>query len=519
MARSAGSQPADRYPEVPFTFPSATREALTSKPVLASLTLLVLVAAAYVVPGADRFRLLSPKVSSGQALPAASDFAAAPEGVVQLAEETRDRPELAVPGKEVEPTETPGLPPLPHAIRSKAPPVPILDPSGKALDAFFRALVAVERKEKGATARVLQYGDSLLAVDFVTGTLRRHLQSRFGDAGHGYMPIANPWPGYFHNDVFRRASSEWMVSRIVGPFSADGLYGLGGVSFRGINRAAWAQYGTTKDGDFGRSVSRFGVQYLEQPGGGTMEVQIDKDRVVTIETEGETPKLREHVIEVPDGPHQFELRVVKGPVRAFGTWMERDEPGVVLDSIGIQGARLRFLDQSDDAHFAEALRMRNPDLIVFQFGLNESADGFAYPMDRYRETSLVVMKKIRQALPDTACFVVAPNDVAKKVGVSVVSARVMPELVKAQQDVALEVGCAFFNTYEAMGGQGSMPTWVRRGLGQPDLTHPTTLGADIIGTWVFRALMDAYEPFRTSHGGTSSPHEESDPDAGETGSL
>jgi hypothetical protein len=56
---------------------------------------------------------------------------------------------------------------------------------------------------------------------------------------------------------------------------------------------------------------------------------------------------------------------------------------------------------------------------------------------------------------------------------------------------------------------------VRRGLGQPDLTHPTTLGADIIGTWIFRALMNAYEPFRKSHGGTSSPEEESDPDAGE----
>jgi hypothetical protein len=50
-----------------------------------------------------------------------------------------------------------------------------------------------------------------------------------------------------------------------------------------------------------------------------------------------------------------------------------------------------------------------------------------------------------------------------------------------------------------------MPTWVRRGLGQPDLTHPTTLGADVIGTWIYRALMDAYEPYRARQGGTSSP--------------
>ena len=37
-----------------------------------------------------------------------------------------------------------------------------------------------------------------------------------------------------------------------------------------------------------------------------------------------------------------------------------------------------------------------------------------------------------------------------------------------------------------------MPTWVRRGLGQADLTHPTAIGAEVIGNWVFRALMKAY---------------------------
>lgn len=480
---------------------SRPREALLSKPVYAALMVLALIGLTYLIPGAERFRLLSPKPVSERAVPAASDSAAAPVGEVQLVEETNDRPELAVPAPGAVVQETPGLPPLPPAVKTKAPPLPITDPSGKALDPFFAALVAVERKDPGARARILHYGDSLLAVDFVTGTLRRLLQDRFGDAGHGYMPIANPWPGYFHNDVFRRASTEWTVSRIVGPFSADGLYGLGGVSFKGFNRAAWAQYGTTEEGKYGRSVSRFGVQYLEQPKGGTIEVEIDKGRVVTIETAGESPKLREHVIEVPEGPHRFELRVAKGPVRAFGTWMENDQPGVVLDSVGIQGARLRFLDQSDDAHYAEALQMRKPQLIVFEFGLNESADGFAYPMDRYKETSLAVMRQIRKVLPDTGCLVVAPNDVARKRGTAVVSAGVMPDLVRVQGEVAAEVGCAFFNTYEAMGGSGSMPAWVGRGLGQQDLTHPTVTGADVIGNWIFRALMDKYEPYREHRGG------------------
>jgi hypothetical protein len=61
-----------------------------------------------------------------------------------------------------------------------------------------------------------------------------------------------------------------------------------------------------------------------------------------------------------------------------------------------------------------------------------------------------------------------------------------------QKRAALDAGCAFFDTWTAMGGARSMPRWVRKGLGQADLTHPTAVGAEIIGTWIYRALMQSY---------------------------
>lgn len=478
----------------------AALAALWSKPTKAALTVVALIGAAYVIPGADRFRLLTPRITSEQTAPAASDSAAAPVGEAKLVDETDDRPEMAVPDKVEVPRAAPGLPDLPEEVETKAPPRPIEDPSGHALDAFFAMLLRAEKKDPKAIARIVHYGDSLLAVDLVTGTLRRQLQQRFGDAGHGYMPVANPWPGYFHNDVWRKASTDWTVSRVVGPFAPDGLYGLGGVTFIGRSRAAWSKFGTAKKGTIGVSASRFGVQYLAQPTGGTFEVVIDKDRVESIDTRAEEPALIERVFEVPDGPHEFEFRVVKAPVRAFGTWLERDVPGVVLDSIGIQGGRLRFLDQADDAHWAQALQMRNPTMVVFEFGLNEAADDFAYPMDRYKETSLAVLRQVRKAVPNASCLIIAPNDTAVKRGTSVQSRGVMPSLVRVQRETAFENGCAFFDTYDAMGGTGSMATWILRGLGQQDLTHPTTVGADVIGEWIFRAMMEKYRAYREAGG-------------------
>jgi hypothetical protein len=68
-------------------------------------------------------------------------------------------------------------------------------------------------------------------------------------------------------------------------------------------------------------------------------------------------------------------------------------------------------------------------------------------------------------------------------------------LVVEQRKAAQAVGCAFFDTFEAMRGLGGMPGWVRRGLGQADLTHPTGVGSEILARWIYRALMTSYNQY------------------------
>jgi hypothetical protein len=73
-------------------------------------------------------------------------------------------------------------------------------------------------------------------------------------------------------------------------------------------------------------------------------------------------------------------------------------------------------------------------------------------------------------------------DRAEERGTVLTSMLVIPALVKEQKSAAAEIGCALFDTYGAMGGAGSMPTWVRRGLGQGDLTHPSGVGSEVLAT-------------------------------------
>ncbi|APR82312.1 putative periplasmic protein [Minicystis rosea] len=458
----------------------------------------MLVTVPYAVPQLGRFRLLAP-LPEGASLvakkPAAAAAPAATVGEARLVIETTEQAELRQPEAVVIPQAAKDA--VPAAVEEKKPPRSIEDPSGHALDPFFAALLAVEQKAPKSIARISYYGDSIVASDFVTATLRRRLQKRFGDAGHGFMLMANAWPGYFHNDVVRFAAPGWTVSRVVGPFAKDGLYGLGGVSFRAEGPGVFSKFATTTSGAFGQKVSRFVLDYLEQPNGGTMEVLVDGKPRETIETRADAPKSALRVYEVPDGSHELTVRVTSANVRAFGVWMERDEPGVVLDALGIQGCRIRFLDQTDDAHWAEQLRMRDPQLTVFQYGMNESEDGELYPLDQYEATMKAVLQQVKTARPNAACLLVGPLDRAeKKADGSFRSRPVVPKLAALQRKVAGEVGCGYWDTLGAMGGFGSMSIWYQRGLGGADLAHPSSAGAEVLGNWVYLALMEAYEAYK-----------------------
>ncbi len=481
---------------------------LLAGPTRAVLLVALVGALAELVPALDELSIFS--VPDSLSTPAQDATSARSDpladlrvGAVELKTESRSQEAMAIPksghtktvagiiGGSQEPVLD-----LP-AIEAEEPPVELKNPTGHALDGFFSALAATQEKKEGAITRIAHFGDSVIVSDYVSGTLRQKLQSTFGDAGHGYMLIANAWPAYFHNDVFRFATNGFKVSRIVGPIAKDGLHGLGGVSFTAM-RGAIAQFGTAKKGEFGRNVSRFEFSYLAHSHGGKFELRVDGKVEREVDSQSKTTETRREIIQVPDGPHEFELRHQSGVTRSFGVVLERDTPGVVLDALGVQGARIRFLDKQDDAHFADELKWRNPQLVVYQFGANESGDGYAYPMDEYLRTMKLVIEQGRRALPESSCLIIGAMDRARVENGVTTSMRIIQLIVEQQEKAANELGCAYFDTYKAMGGWGAMPAWVKRGLGQADMTHPTGVGAIRIGNWIYRALMKEYDAYLRS---------------------
>jgi lysophospholipase L1-like esterase len=375
------------------------------------------------------------------------------------------------------------------------------DPTGHALDGYYASLARTIAKEPGAVTRVMHYGDSVITADLVSGTMRRLEQAKFGDSGHGFILLANPWEWYFHNDVSHSASDGWSESRITGPLVNDGAYGLGGVSFHTTDIAS-AWFATKKTGDYGHRVSRFDVFYLEQPWGGDAHLVVPGRPAETLSTRGPKKVSRVRSVTVPDGAGELSIRTWgNGDVRMFGVALERDAPGVVWDALGANGARIRLWDAMREENWAEQFALRKPALIVLQYGTNESEDD-DFRIETYDAALDRVLTKIAKAAPEIAVLVVSPLDRAERTtGGKLRTKPVILQLVDAQKRAAAAHGIGFWNTFLAMGGEGSMARWVsaRPQLGGADYTHPTPLGAEAIATLLFNALNAGYAAYASTH--------------------
>ena len=458
----------------------------------------------YVVEGYERFRLVKPNAVAGVKAP----WPAAPLVVprddlesIEVVDHGLRPPELRVP-----PPPTDLRPPAP-GTSGAGPNADVLvaalglaagsieDESG-AMAHFYSALARTAAREPGAVTRIVHFGDSPVTGDLITGGARRRLQTLYGDAGHGWVLPQRPWEWYNHVGVELDGAGWKMNSPLFGS-ARDGRCGLAGVAFRAA-RGASTKIATPRGGPNG-AVSDFVVHYLGRPGGGTLLASVDGAPAIEIGTAAASPAPATREIHVPDGPHSLSLSPKgDGEVALYGVALEREEPGVVYDSIGANGATAHFLSLLDAGDWQAELRLRRPDLVVLNYGTNES--GYVgLSMDKLRRDVEALIARVRAAAPNASVLVMAPMDRgARGEDGSLTTMATIPQIVEAERAAAKAAGAAFFDTYSAMGGSGTMARWYEREnrLVSGDLTHPTGMGADIVS----RLLVDALEAGRRASG-------------------
>lgn len=349
------------------------------------------------------------------------------------------------------------------------------------LDSFYSKLDALASDKAESAVRILWWGDSHTAADFLTQPLREHLQTEVRDGGPGFFRLG--LKGYRHGAVRLSVNGRWRKAPILPAQRTrvlDGVFGLGGIrTLPAAGASATAEL---------RAVSTephlWSLSY-RLPQGAQLEVQLG-DETYRLKSEAGTESQILTSSWRATGEARFKVRHIAGDPQIMGAYVERVSPGVVLDTIGINGARLATVLAWEPGQLKERLKWRNPDLLVLAFGTNEVFDSTR--VSSYLEHFERVIALAREVNPELPCWIVGPPDSAAKSGGS--KERVL-QVTEIQREAAKVSGCAFTSQFELMGGEGSFETWMRRrpALARTDRIHLSIAGYEELGRLVSNSLL------------------------------
>jgi lysophospholipase L1-like esterase len=143
-----------------------------------------------------------------------------------------------------------------------------------------------------------------------------------------------------------------------------------------------------------------------------------------------------------------------------------------------------------------------PALVVINYGSNESSFG-AFVHKQYPAELRLAVQRVRQAAPGVPILIMSPMDRGERSGLNdIETMSTIPEIVAIQRQVAAESHCAFFDTYDAMGGDGTMARWYVASprLVTADFLHPTPQGATIVASLFVEQLGLGYNRWKMQHG-------------------
>ncbi len=341
--------------------------------------------------------------------------------------------------------------------------------------------------------RVAIYGASHTDADIYPQYMRTYLQERFGNGGHGFIHLVRPWKWYRHVDMGVDSSNRWLTEHVQRRKGRDdGLFGLMGASMSAGQKHEWSRV-YHRDGASPASI--YDLYFLAQPRGGKFTLYVDGNKHETISTRSEAVGPGYHTVQLPEGPHELEIKVAgNGEVRLFGMTVERATPGVVVDTLAVGGTRMANQLQWNDAIWSDNFRRRSPDLYMFLYGTNEATDE-NQPISIYEANLRGVLERFQRDAPEASCLLVGPGDFPYQTDGGWAPRPRLRQIVEVQRQVAGEMGCGFWDLLAFMGGEGSMNVWVnaRPQMARSDRIHFTKRGYVRIGMALTDAMMMDYD--------------------------
>ena len=351
--------------------------------------------------------------------------------------------------------------------------------SGQPLLSKFRQALSAAQKP----VNIAVIGDSFIEGDIFCQDLRELLQSRLGGCGVGHLCMHTDFPG-FRKSV-SQADDGWTVRDVRSMGSKDSLRQLSG----DYALAAATATATCKGTSYGNGTSAWdnsSFTYIA-PASGTITLTNDNETAifeVVADSEPATISLSGHT-------SKFRVESNVPGLKALGASLDGNS-GVQLDCMSIRGNSGISHARLNKELIQNLRKNRDYSLIIIEFGTNAlSAEQTDY--SPYRLGMQKVVAKVKECYPAADIVIMGVPDRGVKEGTEVKSMPNCTAMVKAQRELARNSGVLFWDTREAMGGDGAVAEWRKRKLVNADYIHLNHAGGKELASLMFNAFTKALD--------------------------
>ncbi len=370
-------------------------------------------------------------------------------------------------------------------------------PEGKR-DMFFGLFELMENSKKSKkNIRIIHYGDSQIEVDRITDLFRENLQTEFSGNGPGIIPAIQTIPSLSVSQDYSGNLTRYTIYGSNVDRANHRRYGIIGLVCE-LNGNATINFRTREQAypnakQF--SKVRLVVGKTSPDFKATLVAGGKNIGQKTIEKETSNASV---ITWLTDRPVKSGTITLSGIADIYAIALD-GQYGVNVDNIPMRGCSGDIFSRIEFNSLSSIYDDIDTKLIILQFG------GNAMPQINSKEKAIWFSEQIEKQIqhfqkihPNCLILFIGPSDMSKNIKGSM---KTWPYLIDVKEEikkVVLKNGAAYWDMFEAMGGENSMPEWVKAkpALATTDYIHFTQLGAKKISEMLNNALMNDYQLYK-----------------------
>ena len=182
----------------------------------------------------------------------------------------------------------------------------------------------------------------------------------------------------------------------------------------------------------------------------------------------------------------------------YGMSLEHSRPGVIVHTIGVNGAM--FSSYLESEHFTDQLASLHPDLLIFSLGTNEAFSTKTYSDDEFSTVLDSLFLKFRQKGINAPAILATPPGIYKRSGkrrkATYKPNPVAEEVATVLKNYSAANHMAVWDWYTIMGGKEAMAKWKAKKMTDKRFVHFSGKGYAIQGTLLREAVRGGYEQWK-----------------------